>query len=192
MTHNSLYAVMLLATTTWVLILHHPPLVRNSLSHPNPSLPESEAGAESREVAVAALPGSRLTQAEEGVTLDGALPQVFAGLGVGQLEYKSVLLFPTLEGPKRTKKSVRHVRVCCYFASRTQTWSSSSTTTSVSRLLLKSSRVILGLDGKNNGLYVSGVIARLGPYIFHQQQHPEHHVRRPQDKKNTALIRPHF
>lgn len=95
-----------------MLILHHPPLVRNSLSHPNPSLPESEAGAESREVAVAALPGSRLTQAEEGVTLDGALPQVFAALGVGQLEYKSVLLFPTLEGPKRTEKCQTRARAC--------------------------------------------------------------------------------
>lgn len=95
---------MLLATTTRVLVLRHPPLVRNSLSHLNPSLPESEAGAESREVTAAALSGARLTQAEEGVTLDGALPQVFAALGVGQLEHKSVLLFPTLDRPKRTQK----------------------------------------------------------------------------------------
>lgn len=64
--------------------------------------PESEAGAETREVTAAALPAARLTQAEEGVTLDGALPQVFAALGVGQLEHESVLLFPTLDRPKRT------------------------------------------------------------------------------------------
>lgn len=66
--------------------------------------PESEAGAETREVTAAALSGARLTQAEEGVTLDGTLPQVFAALGVGQLEHESVLLFPTLERPKRTGK----------------------------------------------------------------------------------------
>lgn len=147
-THYSLYAVMVLATATWVLILHHPPSLRNSLLRPNPSLPESEAGPEAREVAAAALSSGGLAQAEEGVTLDGALPQVFAALGAGQLEHKRVLLFPTLDPPKGTK-SCQTACLCVFLlASRTRTWSSSSTTTSVSRLFLKSSRVILGLGGQ--------------------------------------------
>lgn len=148
-THNSPYAVMLLATATWALIHHHLPSLRNPLLGLTPPLPESEAGAESREVAAAALSSGGLTQAEEGVTLDGALPQVFAALGAGQLEHKSVLLFPPLERPKRTKPGqTACVCVCvCLLVSRTRTWSSSSTTTSVSRLFLKSSRVILGLWG---------------------------------------------
>lgn len=96
--------------------------------------------------------------------------------------------------PGRTQKSrkVSDTCVCAralLLASRTQTWSSSSTTTSVSRLLLKSSRVILGLHGKNNGLYISDVIAHLGPYIVHQQQH---HVKRPQDKKKPCSYSPTF
>lgn len=62
------------------------------------ALPESEAGAEPREVAAARLAGGRLTQAEEGMALHCALPQVFAALGAGQLEREGVLLFATLQG----------------------------------------------------------------------------------------------
>lgn len=62
------------------------------------ALPESEAGAEPREVAAARLAGGRLTQAEEGMALHCALPQVFAGLGAGQLEHEGVLLLATLQG----------------------------------------------------------------------------------------------
>lgn len=38
------------------------------------------------------------------MTLDGALPQVLAALGVGQLEHEGVLLFPPLDPPKRNGK----------------------------------------------------------------------------------------
>lgn len=96
-----------------------PPSLRDSPLRPNASLPESEAGAEAREVAAVALPRRGLTQAEEGVTLDGALPQVLAALGAGQLEQERVLLLPTLDPPGRTKHSqaprARGVGVCCYF-----------------------------------------------------------------------------
>lgn len=98
-----------------MIILHHPPSLRNSLLRLSPSLPESEAGPESCEVAAAALSSGRLTQAEEGVTLNGALPQVFAALGAGQLEHKCVLLFPTLDRPKGPK-SCQTACVCvCVF-----------------------------------------------------------------------------
>lgn len=57
---------------------------------------ESEAGPESRKVAAARLACGWLAQPEEGVALHSALPQVFAALGTGQLEHKSVLLLTTL------------------------------------------------------------------------------------------------
>lgn len=61
-----------------------------------PSLPESEARPESGEVAAAGLARGRLAQTEEGVALHGALPQVLAALGAGQLEDEGVLLLPAL------------------------------------------------------------------------------------------------
>lgn len=61
------------------------------------ALPESEARPESGEVAVAGLARGRLAQAEEGVALHGALPQVLAVLGAGQLEDEGVLLLTTLQ-----------------------------------------------------------------------------------------------
>lgn len=38
------------------------------------------------------------------MALHGALPQVFAALGAGQLEHEGVLLFPALDPPRRTKR----------------------------------------------------------------------------------------
>lgn len=60
------------------------------------SLPESEAGPESREVTVAGPARRWLAQAKESVTFHGTLPQVFAAPGAGQLEHEGVLLLPTL------------------------------------------------------------------------------------------------
>lgn len=77
------------------------------------ALPEPEARAEACEVAAAGLPRGGLTQPEEGVTLHGTLPQVFATLRAGQLEHKSVLLLPTLKKPTK-----RCWRTCvCMFVS---------------------------------------------------------------------------
>lgn len=67
--------------------------------------PESEAGPKSSEVAAAGFACGRLSEPEEGVALHRTLPQVFAGLGAGQLEHKGVLLLPALrkqrEGGKK-------------------------------------------------------------------------------------------
>lgn len=69
------------------------------------TLPESEAGPESREVTAARLAARRLAQPEESVTFHGTLPQVFATPGAGQLEHKRVLLLPTLRS--------QEITICC-------------------------------------------------------------------------------
>lgn len=75
------------------------------------TLPEPEARAEACEVAAAGLPCGGLTEPEEGVTLHGALPQVFATLGAGQLEHKGVLLLPSL---KKTSTHCWRTGVCVF------------------------------------------------------------------------------
>lgn len=88
-------------------------------------------------------------------------------------------------------ESVRKRACALLIASKTPTWSSSSTTTSVSRLLLKSSRVILGLGGRNKVLYISVATAHVGPYMVYQQ-YCQHHAGGPQDKKKTCSYSPTF
>lgn len=60
--------------------------------------PESEAGPQPDKVGSAGLAVPRSPQPEEGVVLDGALPEVLAGPGAVQAEYKRVLLLPALRG----------------------------------------------------------------------------------------------
>lgn len=76
-------------------------------------LPESEARPQPCEVAAAGLSCCRLTETEEGVALNGTLPQVFAALGAGQLEHKSMLLLPTLHRNTTAKRcETTYVCVC--------------------------------------------------------------------------------
>lgn len=113
--------------------------------------PEPEARAQPDEVRPVGLAVSGRPQPEEGVMLHGALPQVLAGPGAVQAEHERVLLLPALGG---------EVRALVYAAAGNPdagslprrggtgarlTWSSSSTTTSVSLLFLKSILVIFGL-----------------------------------------------
>lgn len=90
----------------------------------------------------------RRPQSEEGVVLDGALPEVLAGPGAVQAEHERVLLLAALRGSTGSSRewargSAGRSREAGEGARRT--WSSSSTTTSVSLLFLKSILVILGL-----------------------------------------------
>lgn len=105
MTHNSQYAAVTSAGLNYLaevlfVLSRAPAVVRILLSEEKGKvslvLPESEARPESGEVAVAGFARGRLAQAEEGVALHGALPQVFAVFGTGQLEDEGVLLLTTL------------------------------------------------------------------------------------------------
>lgn len=120
-----------------------------STSHSN-CQPEPEAGTQPDEVRSGGLAVAGCAQTEEGVVLHSALPQVFAGARAVQPEHEGVLLLTPLGGgSKGPRGGARHRD-----ASERQrggrwearpTWSSSSTTTRVSLLFLKSILVILGL-----------------------------------------------
>lgn len=186
MTHNSLYAVMLLATTTWALILLWSGIHSHARIHPYLNLKREPSRVKSLRLLFPAVGWRRRKKAWLSTAHFHRCLQLLA---LASWNTKVCSCSRPWADPKEPK-SVRHVCArALLLASKTQTWSSSSTTTSVSRLLLKSSRVILGLHGKNNGLYISDVIAHLGPYIVHQQQH---HVKRPQDKKKPCSYSPTF
>lgn len=110
--------------------------------------PEPEAGTQPDEVGSGGLAVAGRAQTEEGVVLHSALPQVLAGARAVQPEHEGVLLLTPLG--EEAKVLVGGARDA---SERQQggrwearpTWSSSSTTTRVSLLFLKSILVILGL-----------------------------------------------
>lgn len=92
------------ATTTWLSQVWRWLGKKHPWVRPR-ALPEPEAGSESCEVAAGGLACGCLPKPEEGVALHGALPQVFAGLGAGELEHEGVLLLVTLRSEETARQS---------------------------------------------------------------------------------------